>query len=275
MTASNIGYRDRYYRGRLQQRQAEGLGLARPDSVELLLRLFQRRGCRRSTGSTVVFKLNDAAQSSVQNIRCPAVVGACHSSGEKQSRSWRRRQSIAGWRSQKSTCSSSAAPRVSGPAASPARENFNVNMTYEPRRREDRLDALGAASFAFNNANELALPLDNRTNDFGLAAPSGASRGTAWSRWRGTGPGSPTGRPRHDLGQPDPAGPGGLQQRPGAAEQARTTPAATATATARQSAGCRRPRTTASTRSARSGCTDCRQHDDQRRFTTREMNDDG
>ena len=87
-----------------------------------------------------------------------------------------------------------------------------------------------AASFAFNNANELALPLDNRTNDIDLAAEWSFTDGivrVAWDgSWFNNRSTTSCGTTRSSAD--------GLQQRPGAARSVRTIRAATATATARR-----------------------------------------
>ena len=106
---------------------------------------------------------------------------------------------------------------------------IDVDARFTSSRREGQ-QPLGA-SFAFNNAVEVPLPIDQRTNDITLGAswanpkhvPRRLGRVVVQQRQR---------EPR--LGQPDPAH--RLQQRSCAAAAALTTRAATATATVRPGA---------------------------------------
>ena len=103
------------------------------------------------------------------------------------------------------------------------------------RRRSRRPGKSGhqpcGASFAFNNANELPLPLDNRTNDFDAGVEWANPQGHV-PRRRGTDRSSTT--TSRSLIWDNPIRVDRLQQRPGCRPSARTTRAATATATARR-----------------------------------------
>ncbi len=57
-----------------------------------------------------------------------------------------------------------------------ATKDFDIDVSFSSTKRSG-YQPFGM-SFAFNNGNELPLPLDNRTNDFGIGAQWGSEQGT-------------------------------------------------------------------------------------------------
>ncbi len=65
-----------------------------------------------------------------------------------------------------------------------ARENLAFNLSFTTTKKLGTMPWAGA--FAFNNANEMALPLDNRTNDFTAAMEWSAPKGMMRVAWDGS-----------------------------------------------------------------------------------------
>ena len=236
--------------GRLPEQQVEVERVLRRDPAELLLQLPDAVG-RAVEGHS--WTLDDATQKAVQNSRYPAPVAAAAGIHVDPVD---RRPGPAG------LGVPAAGAALRHPAA-PRHDRLRPELRPERRRRRSRSaftttkksgNQPFGMSFAFNNANELPMQLDNRTNDFGAAIEWAKPQGMFRAGIRLLGVLEPVQLGR--VGQPAPARRTTRTAR--CRRPARTTPAATATATARPGAGSPRSRTTPWPSSASWGCTSSR-----------------
>jgi len=175
ITASNIGYRDQYYRGDYVGGKLKAYGLF--DQIPLNYCYdCSTPWVQTLNGSSVLFALDDAAQLAVQN-KVPGVVGVPSSAAQLATPSiYRGLAQQVDIQQQRSTTGLGASYDF-GPG-------FNVNMSYTSTLKSGSMP--WAASFAFNNANELALPLDNRTNDVGVSMEKMFKDGMVRVAWDGS-----------------------------------------------------------------------------------------
>lgn len=174
-SAFNVGYHDQAYRGDYNNGKLRAYGLFNGIPTNFSY-LTSTPWTSTTHGDNVNFALDDAAQSAVQN-KVPGVVGVPQNPGQLATRSiyvglaqpfdlqMRRDTTAAG-------------------VSYDLTQSLNLNMTYASTKKTGTMP--WAASFAFNNANELALPLDNRTNDTTIAAEWGFDKGLVRVAWDGS-----------------------------------------------------------------------------------------
>ena len=174
-SVSNAGYRDQFYNAEYNNGRLRAFGLwnSIPTNYSYLT---STPWTTSITGSTVNFALDDAAQLSVQN-KVPGVVGVPSSvaqlatpsiyRGLAQPFDMQSKRDIAG-----------------GGVSYDVNSSLNVNMNFTTTKKSGNMPV--AASFAFNNANELAVPIDNRTNDATVAAEWSFTDGLLRVAWDGS-----------------------------------------------------------------------------------------
>ena len=166
VTAKNIGYRDQNYTARLPEQQGDVLVRVRLDPAELLLQLPDAVGGNRGefVGRSTMRPSRPcrtaAATRRPSSPLPPGFVAIPANAAQASSR-----RCTAAWRSRSRSSS----------AATPPGFNLGYDMTTDvaltvgfTTTKKTGYQPFGM-SFAFNNANELPMQLDNRTNDFGAA----------------------------------------------------------------------------------------------------------
>ena len=174
-TASNIGYHDQFYRGDYNNGKLKAFGQF--DAIPTNYSYITSTPWATSiNGSTVNFALNDDAQTQVQN-KVPGVVGVPSSPAQLATPSiYVGLAQPFDMQSRRDTTSLGASYDL--------KPDFNVNMSFTSTKRSGTMPV--GASFAFNNANELAVPLNSRTNDTSVAAEWGFTDGLVRVAWDGS-----------------------------------------------------------------------------------------
>lgn len=170
--AFNVGYRDQRYTGSYTNGRSRLSGIF--DSIPL------NYGYITSTPwvqtSTGVFTLNDAAQAQVQG-RAPGVVGIPTTAAQLATPSiYRALAAGLDIQSRRDTIGAQFAHDVNGQVM------FNVSVASYARTGSQPV----SMSFAFNNANELPMPLDNRTNDVTAGVEYALERGMVRLAYEGS-----------------------------------------------------------------------------------------
>ena len=157
--AENVGYRDQRYLATYNSGKAKGSFIW--DSIPLNYSYLTSTPWSGTTsGETASFALSPAARTAVQN-RVPGVIGIPTTAAQLDTPSIYRglatpfdlqqRRDIAGFT-----------------GAFDVMKNVGVNLSFTTTKKSGAMP--WASSFAFNNPNELPLPLDNRTNDVSAGA---------------------------------------------------------------------------------------------------------
>ena len=151
VTAVNVGYRDQKYTGDYTNGRAIVFGLF--DSIPLNYSyLTSTPWVQTSTG---VFTLDDAAQTAVQN-KVPGVVGVPQTVANLSTTSiYRTLAQPFDLQSRRDTTGAGLLYRLS--------PDLGVNISFSSAKKSGNQPY--GMSFSFNNANELPMPIDNRTND--------------------------------------------------------------------------------------------------------------
>lgn len=153
--ASNIGYRDQYYYAHYTNGTSRISGFF--DSTPLNYSYLTSTPWRET--ATGVFTLDAAARLAVQN-KAPGVVGVPQTAANLATRSiYVDLAQPFDLKSRRDTFGASYAYDINRELA--------VNATFASTRKSGNQPF--GMSFAFNNANELPIPLDNRTNDLSAA----------------------------------------------------------------------------------------------------------
>ncbi len=161
--AEKIGYRDQRYTGEYRSSKLRLTGAF--DSIPL--NYSYQTSTPWVQGTTGVFTLDAAARAQVQ-AKVAGVVGVPSSAAQLATPSiYRALATPFDLQSKRETASGGAAYDVTPSTG------FNLSITSTKKSGQQPY----GASFAFNNANELAIPVDNRTND--------VSAGLEWSNTQG------------------------------------------------------------------------------------------
>ena len=157
--AENVGYRDQRYVAAWNGGRTKGTFVW--DSIPTNYSyLTLTPWVETSSGATASFTLDPAARTAVQN-RVPGVVGIPTTAAQLATPSIYR--GLAGGfdlQQRRDTAGFGA--------AFDAMKDLGINLSFTTTKKTGAMQ--WASSFAFNNANELPLPLDNRTNDFSAGA---------------------------------------------------------------------------------------------------------
>lgn len=173
--ALNVGYRDQSYEAGFTNGSLKLSGGYDQTPLNYSY-LTSTPWTRTINGSTVTFALDDTAQSQVQ-AKLAGIVGVPSSAAQLATRSiYVSLAQPFDMQQLRSTANLGATYQFT--------PDFGVTMNYATTKKSGTMP--WAASFAFNNANELALPLDNRTNDLGLSAEWGFTDGLIRVAWNGS-----------------------------------------------------------------------------------------
>ena len=151
VTAENIGYLDQKYTGNYTNGKATVFGLF--DAIPLNYSyLTTTPWVQASTG---VFTLDDAAQTAVQN-KVPGIVGVPQNVANLSTPSiYRTLAKPFDLQSRRDTTAAGLLYNLS--------PDLGLNISFSSAKKSGNQPY--GMSFAFNNANELPMPIDNRTND--------------------------------------------------------------------------------------------------------------
>jgi MtrB/PioB family decaheme-associated outer membrane protein len=174
-TAFNVGYHDQAYRGDYNDGRLKAYGMFAGIPTNFSY-LTSTPWVRTINGSTVNYALDDAAQGAVQS-KTPGVVGVPQNVANLATRS------IYAGLAQPFDMQMRRDTTAAG-VSYDLTPGFNLNMTYASTKKTGTMP--WDASFAFNNANELALPLNNRTNDTTVAAEWSFTDGLVRVAWDGS-----------------------------------------------------------------------------------------
>lgn len=174
-SASNIGYRDQSYRADYNNGRMKGFGLWNQTPLNYSY-LTSTPWVETSSGSTASFTLDPAARLLVQN-KTAGVIGIPTTAAQLATPSiyrglakpfdMQQRRDVAGFG-----------------LAYDVKPDLNINMSFSTTKKSGTMP--WDASFAFNNANELPLPLDNRSNDMSLGAEWANKNGMVRVGWDGS-----------------------------------------------------------------------------------------
>jgi hypothetical protein len=174
-TAFNVGYHDQAYRGDYNNGRLRAYGLFNGIPTNFSY-ITSTPWTTTINGEHVNFALDDAAQSAVQNKQ-PGVVGIPLTVGDLATRSiYAGLAQPFDLQMQRNTTAAGLSYDLT--------KSLNLNMNYAATKKTGTMP--WAASFAFNDANELALPLDNITNDTTVAAEWGFDKGLVRVAWDGS-----------------------------------------------------------------------------------------
>jgi MtrB/PioB family decaheme-associated outer membrane protein len=165
----NIGYRNGFYGAEYHTGRSRFAGSV--DSIPLNYSYLTSTPWVE--GATGVFELDDVAQSLVQN-RTPGVVGIHSAAAQLVTPSiYRGLARPFDLQSRRDTISASLGHDLN------AQLGFNVSVSSIKKGGNQPY----GMSFAFNNANELPIPLDNRTNNMAANLEYGTSQGSIRVGW--------------------------------------------------------------------------------------------
>lgn len=173
--AENIGYRDQRYFGSYSGGRAR-LNVTWDSTPLNYSYMAATPWLDRTTGSTVTLTLDPATRQLVQS-KAPGVLGIPTNAAQLATPSVYR--TLAGaFDLQQRRDTAMLTTSID------ARRNLALNLSFATTKKGGTMPWAGA--FAFNNANELALPLDNRTNDFSAALEWSARKGMVRVAWDGS-----------------------------------------------------------------------------------------
>ena len=171
-SAENIGYHDQRYVVRYNGGKLKFSGTW--DSIPL--NYSYETSTPWVESSPGVFTLDVAARTRVQN-KAPGVVGVPQSAAQLQSASiYRGLASPFDLQSRRDVAEAGLTYN--------ATKEVSLSLTIRSTNRTGNQP--WGASFAFNNANELPLPVDNRTNDFSAAIEYANQKGMVRAAWDGS-----------------------------------------------------------------------------------------
>ncbi len=174
-TADNVGYRDQRYDFGFTNGKATASFLW--DSTPLNYAYYARTPwVDRSTGSSAILTLDPAARLAVQSKQ-PGIVGVPANAGQLNTASIFR--GMAGQFDLQQRRDTAAL----GFGLNATRDLL-VNFTFSTAKKSGAMP--WGASFAFSNANEVPLPLDNRTNDFAAGVEWTNPKGMVRLGWTGS-----------------------------------------------------------------------------------------
>ncbi len=173
--ASNIGYRDQDDFGNYNNGKLKGFGLW--DSIPLNYSyLTSTPWVSGRSGETATFALDLAARQAVQN-KAPGVVGIPSTPAQLATPSIYRNLAIPFDLQQRRDVAGFG-------MAYDVRPAVNLNVSFSTTKKSGTMPM--DAGFAFNNANELAMPLDNRANDLSVGAEWSNKNGMIRVAWDGS-----------------------------------------------------------------------------------------
>lgn len=174
-SAFNVGYHDQAYRGDYNNGKLRAYGLFNGIPTNFSY-LTSTPWTTTINGENVNFALDDSAQNAVQSKQ-PGVVGVPQNVGQLATRSiYAGLAHPFDMQMQRNTTAAGLSYDLT--------QSLNLNMSYAATKKTGTMP--WGASFAFNNANELALPLDNLTNDTTVAAEWGFDKGLVRVAWDGS-----------------------------------------------------------------------------------------
>ena len=173
--AYNVGYRDQSYVADYNSGRIKVIGLF--DSTPL--NYFYQAATpwvQAGTSPTATFTLDPSARLAVQS-KTPGIVGIPTSAAQLNTPSIYRGLATQFEMQQLRTVGG-------GGLTYNATPDMNINLTFASTKKSGTMPWAGA--FAFNNANELPLPLDNRSNDVSVGAEWATQKGMVRVGWTGS-----------------------------------------------------------------------------------------
>ena len=175
VSAFNVGYHDQAYRGDYNNGRLRAYALFNGIPTNFSY-LTSTPWTSTINGDNVNFALDDAAQNAVQSKQ-PGVVGVPQNVANLGTRSiYVGLAQPFDLQMQRNTTAAGLSYDLTS--------NLNLIFNYAATKKTGTMP--WAASFAFNNANELALPLNNLTNDTSLAAEWNFTDGMIRAAWDGS-----------------------------------------------------------------------------------------